>query len=198
VSVHGANRLGSNSTAICLVYGRLVGAAAARYALGWQGDGLSRDEIAREEGRVFDETLRGSGDANPYEIRDRLQGIMDGSAFVFRTGTGLRGALREIRDLESQAYRNVQDPVRQYNTNLLHVLELDSLLTAAEVIVTGALAREESRGAHTRDDFQGTDPEWGKVNLAIRQAGDGSMQVQKEPLPQMPDDLRKLFEETKA
>jgi len=153
VSVHGANRLGSNSTAICLVYGRFTGDAAARYAMGWQGDGVSREAIEREESRVFDETLRGGGNVSPYEVRDRLQEIMDAHAYVFRTGDGLATALREIRRLKAEAYRNVSDRAKEYNTNLLHVLELDSLLNAAEVVVASAIAREESRGAHTRLDF---------------------------------------------
>ena len=153
VSIHGANRLGSNSTAICLVYGRITGAEAAYYVKNAQGDGLPADQIAREETRLYDETLRGGGDAIPYEVRDRLQEAMDRDAYVFRSGEGLTRALKEIRRLKAEAYRNVGDPVKEYNTNLLHVLELDSLLNAAEVVVAGGLARQESRGAHTRLDF---------------------------------------------
>jgi len=171
VAVHGANRLGANSTSVCLVYGRIAGAAAAAYAEKAAGGNISREAAAKEEARVYDETLRGSGDMNPYEVRDRLQAIMDRDAYVFRTGDGLRRALREIRDLQRQAYRNVGDAAREYNTNLLHVLELDSLLTAAEIALAGALAREESRGAHTRRDFpQRDDARWLKHTLAYRTA----------------------------
>jgi succinate dehydrogenase / fumarate reductase flavoprotein subunit len=74
-------------------------------------------------------------------------------------------------------------------------MDLRSLLTVAEATCRAALLRQESRGGHTREDYPAPDPEWGRVNVAVRQAGDGSMQIQKEPLPQMPDDLRKLFEE---
>jgi succinate dehydrogenase / fumarate reductase flavoprotein subunit len=76
-------------------------------------------------------------------------------------------------------------------------MDLRSLLTVAEAACRAATERKESRGAHTRDDFPGPDPEWGKVNLAIRQDGDGSMQVAREPLPQMPDELKAFFEEKK-
>jgi len=169
VSVHGANRLGSNSTAICLVYGRLAGAAAAEYIQGFHGNGIPKEEVFKEERRIFDETLRGTGDVSPYEVRDRLQEIMDRDAYVFRTGEGLARALREIRNLKARAYRNVGDKEPQYNTNLLHVLELDSLLTAAELVVLGALAREESRGAHTRLDFpKRDDVNWLKHTLFHR------------------------------
>ncbi len=169
VSIHGANRLGSNSTSICLVYGRIAGAEAAYYVKRWQRDGIPKQQILDEERRLFDDTLRGSGDVSPYEVRDRLQEIMDRDAYVFRSGDGLTRALREIRVLKGEAYRKVGDKEKEYNTNLLHVLELDSLLEAAEVAVAGALAREESRGAHTRLDFpKRDDVKWLKHTLAYR------------------------------
>ncbi len=169
VSVHGANRLGSNSTSICLVYGRITGAEAAAYAQAWPGDGVPREQIEAEERRLFDETLRGGGDANPYEVRDRLRAIMDRDAYVFRTGEGLARALCQIRAMQREAYRNVGDREKEYNTNFLHVLELDSLLTAADLVVASALAREESRGAHTRLDYpKRDDVRWLKHTLARR------------------------------
>ncbi len=169
VSIHGANRLGSNSTTICLVYGKITGAEAAYYVKGWQGNGLPKEQVLAEEKRLFDETLNGSGDVSPYEIRDRLQEIMDRDAYVFRSGEGLSRAVREIRGLKEEAYRKVGDKVKEYNTNFLHVLELDSLLNAAELVVTGGLARQESRGAHTRLDFpKRDDVHWLKHTLAHR------------------------------
>ena len=169
ISIHGANRLGSNSTSICLVYGRVTGAEAAYYVKSWQGDGVPKEQILQEETRLFDETLRGSGDISPYEVRDRLQETMDRDAYVFRTGDGLKRALREIQTLKREAYRNVGDKEKEYNTNLLHVLELDSLISAAEVVVAAALAREESRGAHTRLDYpKRDDVHWLKHTLAHR------------------------------
>lgn len=169
ISIHGANRLGSNSTSICLVYGRVTGAEAASYVKNWQGDGVPKEQVLQEETRLFDETLRGSGNISPYEVRDRLQETMDRDAYVFRTGDGLRRALREIQTLKREAYRNVGDKEKEYNTNLLHVLELDSLIGAAEVVVAAALAREESRGAHTRLDYpKRDDVHWLKHTLAHR------------------------------
>ena len=182
VSVHGANRLGSNSTAICLVYGQITGAEAAYYVKGWQGNGLPKEAIQAEEARLFDGTLNGRGDMSPYEVRDRLQEIMDRDAYVFRSGDGLARAARGIRTLKDAAYRNVGDKEREYNTNLLHVLELDSLLTAAELVVTAALARQESRGAHTRLDFpKRDDVHWLKHPLA-RRGADGRPQLDYIPV----------------
>ena len=182
ISVHGANRLGSNSTSICLVYGRITGAEAAAYVKGWQGNGLPKEQILAEETRLFDETLNGNGDVSPYEVRDRLQVIMDRDAYVFRSGQGLSRALREIRALRAEAYRKIGDKEREYNTNFLHVLELDSLLNAADLVVTGGLAREESRGAHTRLDFpKRDDVNWLKHTVAHRGA-DGRPQLSYLPV----------------
>jgi len=182
VSIHGANRLGSNSTSICLVYGRITGAEAAYYVKGWQGNGLPKDQILAEETRLFDGTLNGRGDASPYEIRDRLQELMDRDAYVFRSGEALARALREIRALKEETYRNVGDKEHEYNTNFLHVLELDSLLNAAEIVVTGALARQESRGAHTRLDFpKRDDVHWLQHTLAHR-GPDGAPRLSYVPV----------------
>jgi succinate dehydrogenase / fumarate reductase flavoprotein subunit len=173
VSVHGANRLGANSTSVCLVFGRLAGAEAAKYVAGWQGDGAPREQILAEEARVYDETLGGRGDVVPYEVRSRLQETMDANAYVFRDGAGLAEGLRAVRALKAEAYRNVADKSKAYNTNLEHVLELDSLLNTAEVVLMGALARTESRGAHTRLDHpKRDDANWLKHTLA-RKGPDG-------------------------
>jgi succinate dehydrogenase / fumarate reductase flavoprotein subunit len=173
VSVHGANRLGANSTSVCLVFGRIAGAEAAKYVAGWQGDGAPREQILAEEARVYDETLGGRGDVVPYEVRSRLQETMDANAYVFRDGAGLAEGLRAVRALKAEAYRNVADKSKEYNTNLEHVLELDSLLNTAEVVLMGALARTESRGAHTRLDHpKRDDVDWLKHTLA-RKGPDG-------------------------
>jgi len=89
----------------------------------------------------------------------------------FRHGDELANALGAVRALKAEAYRNVADTEKAYNTNLLHVLELDSLLNAAELVLVGALARQESRGAHTRLDFpKRDDVNWLKHTIAHRTA----------------------------
>jgi succinate dehydrogenase / fumarate reductase flavoprotein subunit len=74
-------------------------------------------------------------------------------------------------------------------------MDLRSLLTVAEATVRAALLRQESRGGHTREDYPKTDPDWGRVNVVVRSKDGDGMSVTREPLPEMPDDLRKLFEE---
>jgi succinate dehydrogenase / fumarate reductase flavoprotein subunit len=154
ISLHGANRLGSNSTAECLVWGKVCGDEAARYCVETADlIGIPQDRVDAEEKRLFTTLLQGQGDENPYKLINELRACMDAYVGVYRTGEGLAKALESIYALKKR-FTNIRiaDKGRAYNTNLMHVLELENLLDLAEVMVTGALARKESRGAHARRD----------------------------------------------
>jgi len=167
VSINGANRLGANSTAECLVWGKITGAKAASYAAGKTYVSSSNEQAMLEEKRVFDEIFHGKGGTNPYEVRDDLQKVMAKDAFVFRNAEGLTEALRTIRELRAKDFLHCEDKSRVYNTNLNDVLEVESMLIVAEVVVAGALARTESRGAHYRRDYPNRDDKnWLKHTLA--------------------------------
>ena len=168
VSINGANRLGANSTSECLVFGKIAGAEAARYAAGRPASASPGEQAVLEEKRIFDGIFHGKGGTNPYEVRDALQRVMAKDAFVYRTGEGLSEALRTIRELKKKDFLHCDDKSRVYNTNLSDVLEVESMLNVAEVVVVGALARTESRGAHFRRDFPGRDDKnWLKHTLAF-------------------------------
>jgi len=172
VSINGANRLGSNSTTTCLVFGAITGGMAANYCASSSSDGFPIDEAKKEESRIFNGLLRGSGTENPYTIRKNLQAIMDEHAYVFRTAQGLTHAVKAVQELKRRAYKNVVDKSKEYNTNLLHVFELEALLEVAEATLVGGLARTESRGAHSRTDFpKRDDVNWLKHTLAYRTEG---------------------------
>ncbi len=167
VSINGANRLGANSTAECLVWGKITGSEAAKFASGRSNPSQPSERVMIEEKRIFDEIFHGSGGTNPYEVRDRVQKLMADRVFVFRNGDGLSEALKGIRELQKTDYLHCEDKSRTYNTNLGHVLEVESMLTVAEVVVAGALARTESRGAHFRRDYpKRDDKNWLKHTLA--------------------------------
>ncbi len=167
VSINGANRLGANSTAECMVFGTQAGAGVANYAMFRPSDPIDQSAVAAEEKRLFDEILHGSGSENPYEIHNEVQTLMDRYAYVYRTGEGLETGLRELRALHKRAYRHVDDQAKEYNTNLTNVLELESMFEIAEVVLAGGLARTESRGAHSRTDYpKRDDPNWLKHTLA--------------------------------
>jgi succinate dehydrogenase / fumarate reductase flavoprotein subunit len=116
---------------------------------------------------------------------------------IIRTGSELEQALGKLDDLKARAEKAGVTGTRAYNPGWHLAMDLRSLLTVAEAIARAASMRTESRGAHTRDDYQATDPEWGKWNLSISQNPDGTMKLEKTPLPEMPAELAALFEEGK-
>ncbi|MGI9196825.1 MAG: succinate dehydrogenase flavoprotein subunit, partial [Candidatus Nanopelagicales bacterium] len=157
VSVHGANRLGTNSLLDINVFGRRAGIAAAEYAKGHELAPLPGDPEGRTIALV--EGLRsGTGSERVASIRKDLQASMDMNAQVYRTEATLKQALTDIYDLRRR-YANVsiQDKGARYNTDLLEAIELGFLLDLAEVTVVGALERKESRGGHAREDYPNRD-----------------------------------------
>jgi succinate dehydrogenase / fumarate reductase, flavoprotein subunit len=171
VSLHGANRLGSNSTAECLVWGKITGAGAAHYV--HEVPSLPRvpeSAFEAERKRVFETLLQKNGTENLYDIRRELRSCMDTNVGVFRTGEDLGKAMTTIKSLQKR-YENISiaDKGVTYNTNLVHAMELGNLLELAVVTVAGAIRRTESRGAHARRDFPTRDDEqWLKHTLAFR------------------------------
>lgn len=168
VSLHGANRLGSNSTAECLVWGRITGENAAKYAQQKKSFPDVPLKEAQEEEKRISAFLEKGGTENLYAIRQALREVMDTKVGVFRREEGLKEALREVRELKEQFTRiRLADRGRVYNTDLVAALELENMLLLAEVIVLGALERKESRGGHARRDYPERDDEnWLKHTLA--------------------------------
>ena len=168
LSAHGANRLGTNSTSDCLVFGSVAGKEAAKHALSSGLRELPHATILAEERRVFDEILGGEGDEKVPVLRDEMRRLMGEKVWVFRRGDELERALKEIRELKRR-FRNVrvEDRGRAFNTELIGALQLDFTLDLAEITITCALIRTESRGAHTRLDHPKRDDEkWLKHILA--------------------------------
>ena len=167
ISVNGANRLGTNSTATCLVWGGFTGRAAAEYVMKDRSANFPEQAVIAEEKRIYDGIFRGAGTENPYDVKQELERTMDEHANVFRTKEGLGEALKTIRVLKQRAYQHVEDKAPEFNMNLINVLELQSMLDVAEIVLMGAHARNESRGAHFRLDFpKRDDQQWLKHTLA--------------------------------
>ncbi len=169
VSLHGANRLGSNSTAECLVWGKITGQQAATYVLKRRSfievDPGSIKEVESEvQGRIDNK-----GNENAYVIRIELNQTMDKKVGVFRDEQGLKDALDKIHELkEKLLHVKINDHSRIYNTELLNVFEIQNLLDLSEIVVGGALRRKESRGAHARRDYkERDDAHWLKHTLAF-------------------------------
>jgi succinate dehydrogenase / fumarate reductase flavoprotein subunit len=170
VSLHGANRLGANSTAECLVWGKVTGAETGRYCNNEvkQAPAVPEARVTAEHKRIFEDLLSRNGEENVYDIRRELRSCMDTNVGVFRTGKDLARGLEKIQSLRKrfEAIR-IDDKSLVYNTNLYHALEISNLLDLAQVMVTGALARTESRGGHARRDYPTRDDaKWLKHTLA--------------------------------
>ena len=169
VSVHGANRLGTNSLVDILVFGRRAGRHAGKYIEenDWVPLPPSPDGPAQD---LVNQVLSGNGNERAAAIRDTLQDEMMDKAGVFREAKGLEAMQQKLREL-CQRYRQVkvEDRGRKYNTELLEVIELGGMIEISEALVAGALARQESRGAHSREDFpKRDDPGWLKHTLAYQ------------------------------
>jgi len=168
LNVHGANRLGTNSTSDCLAFGSVAGEEATKHALSKSFRELPRDKILEEERRVFNEILGSEGNERVPVLRDEMRRIMNEKVWIFRRGDELDSALKEIRHLKER-FKDVriEDEGRLFNTGLVAALQLDFTLDLAEVTIISALARTESRGAHSRLDYPKRDDEnWLKHTLA--------------------------------
>jgi len=173
VSLHGANRLGTNSTAECLVWGGICGAQIAQFL---RSDArllpIADDRIAAEEQRLFADLLGRSGGENPYAIGAQLRQVMDLHMGVLRTEAGLKVGLEKVAALRARLDdAAVVDKGRIYNANLVNVLELENLVVLAQIAIRSALARDESRGAHSRIDHPLRDDQrWLRHTLATATA----------------------------
>mgnify|MGYP005831325951 CR=1 FL=1 len=170
VSIHGANRLGTNSTAECLVFGAVAGEEAAKCASSCSFHEISNQMVLAEEKRVFDGILGSEGSERISVIRDELRHMMNTKVWIFRTGDQLESALKEIRELKRR-FKNikVEDRSKPFNTGFTSALQLDFMLDLGEITIASALARTESRGAHSRRDYPKRDDEnWLKHTLAYQ------------------------------
>jgi succinate dehydrogenase / fumarate reductase flavoprotein subunit len=197
--MHGANRLGGNSLSDLLVFGRRAGIGASDYAEGRTGavavDPAAVDAVVAEALEPFS---RETGDS-PYDIHHDLQDTMQSLVGIIRTQAELKEALGKLADLKERTAKMAVKGGRVYNPGWNLATDLPSMLTVSMLTAQGALERRESRGGHTREDYPGPDPEFGKVNLVQRQPGEkgylAEITVTPEPLPAMPPELQALLEE---
>ncbi|MDX2525716.1 succinate dehydrogenase flavoprotein subunit [Streptomyces europaeiscabiei] len=173
VSVHGANRLGTNSLLDINVFGKRAGIAAADYSQTAEYVELPENPESLVVEQI--ERLRNStGNERVAELRRELQETMDANVMVFRTEQTIKTAVEKIAELRAR-YKNVaiQDKGRRFNTDLLEAVELGNLLDLAEVMAVSALARKESRGGHYREDYPNRDDvNFMRHTMAYREVGD--------------------------
>jgi succinate dehydrogenase / fumarate reductase flavoprotein subunit len=189
--LHGASRLGGNSLADLLVFGRRAGLHAARQALATAPACCAPAEIESVMRGLLAPFGRGGGE-NPYSLHRELQDCMHECVGVIRTRAGLEQALATIRQIKRRARNALAAGPRAYNPGWHLALDLEAMLTFAEATALAALAREESRGAHARDDFPAADAALAATRIVVRASNDG-LRAMREEIPEMPPELRRLM-----
>jgi succinate dehydrogenase / fumarate reductase flavoprotein subunit len=194
--LHGANRLGGNSLSDLLVFGKRAGEYAARFAQESGSVDIGQDQVDAAAREAVAPLERDPGaDVGPYRLQYELQQLMQNKAGIAREEKELAEALVEIQGLKARADAMGAGGSREYNPGWHTTLDLQSLLTVAEAVALGAHERKESRGAHARIDYQAKDPAWGTFNHVIKKGQDGEMQIRREEISPMRQDLKDIIEE---
>ena len=193
--LHGANRLGGNSLSDLLVFGKRAGEHAAAFAKEHDAGVVNTDQVGEIAQRALQPFSReGEG---PYAIQQDLQVMMQGLVGIVRQDTEMQRALDGLVQLNDRTNQVSVVGHREYNTGWHTALDLRNLLTVSEAVARAAIMRQESRGAHFREDYLAKDDAWGKQNIIIRKAPDGVMQVVCEPIPQLRTDLVQIIEDNR-
>jgi len=199
--LHGANRLGGNSLSDLIVFGKRAGEYAAKYAKehgAGQVNDAQVEAAAREALAPFERGAKSGGTADgPYQVQHELQSLMQELVGIVRREDEMSRALDGIGKLNQRAGQVAVYGHLEYNPGWHTAIDLKHLLTISEAITRSALDRKESRGGHFREDFPNKDAAAAKYNNVILKGADGSMQLRREPIPEMPAELKQVIEEMK-
>jgi succinate dehydrogenase / fumarate reductase flavoprotein subunit len=201
--MHGSNRLGGNSLSDLIVFGRRAGMGAASYVDSLAGrpriDESDVDAAAHLAVAAFDPPTDGVLTENPYTLHSELQQSMNELVGIIRKAHEIEQALDKLAELKARIRNVMIEGHRQYNPGWHLAIDLRNMLMVSECVAKAALARTESRGGHTRDDFPALDPRWRDKLLVCRAAPDDDdvvpavEVVQQQQVP-MREDLLELFE----
>jgi succinate dehydrogenase / fumarate reductase flavoprotein subunit len=193
--LHGANRLGGNSLSDLLVFGCRAGLAAAEHAQQISNTTIDSGQIEEAAREMLTPFERKDGES-PYAIHRDLQETMQNLVGIFRNKEDLIRALEELEKLKERAGRLSVEGSRLFNPGWHLAQDLKAMLTVSEAVTRSALAREESRGAHSRIDHSGLDATWGtKNNVVVRQGS--AMTLRQSAVPELPGDLKQLVADEK-
>ena len=193
--LHGANRLGGNSLSDLLVFGRRAGLGAAEHAKKVTQGAIDPAQIEEAEREMLAPFDRSPGE-NPYAVHRDLQETMQNLVGIFRTEEDMTKALGELEKLKARAAKVRVEGSRLFNPGWHLTKDLKSMLTISEAIARCALARKESRGAHSRIDYPKLDDQWGGQNNVISKDG-GGMKLRQIPVKELPQDLKEILAEEK-
>jgi succinate dehydrogenase / fumarate reductase flavoprotein subunit len=199
--INGANRLGGNSLSDLVVFGKRAGEFAAKFARengAGQINSAQIEEAARRALAPFERNTSSGGNfTGPYQVQFELQEMMQSLVGIVRHQDEMERALEGIHRLWQRAAQVGVTGHREFNPGWHTALDLTSLLTVSEGITRSALERKESRGAHFREDLPDKDQAFSKVNIVVSKGKDGSMQLRRELLLEMPTELKQIIEEMK-
>jgi succinate dehydrogenase / fumarate reductase flavoprotein subunit len=198
--LHGANRLGGNSLSDLIVFGKRAGEFAAKFAKGNAGGQVNNDQVeeaARQALEPFERGAKLRGAENPYAVQHDLQDMMQDLVGIVRTQVEMERALEGIEKLKARAAQAGIGGNREYNNGWHTALDLNNLLTVSEIVTRTALIRQESRGAHFRDDFPEKSERWAGCNLRVTKAPGGGVRVEEVPVKPMPPELKQIIEDQK-
>jgi succinate dehydrogenase / fumarate reductase, flavoprotein subunit len=190
--MHGANRLGGNSLSDLLVFGALAGEGAAAYVASLTAAPKVDDAKVVSAVRAATDILNREQGSNPYLVQEDLQNAMESFCGIVRLKEDLEQGLKELERIKTDVERVKAPGASQYNPGWSTALDLRNLVITAEAVNRAALVREESRGAHTRLDFEGERDDWGKVNIVISRVAGGAMEARIEQRKAPPEELRKI------
>ncbi len=194
--LHGANRLGGNSLSDLLVFGRRAGLAAAEYAKRASAASLDDSQIAQGEKELLS-PFSNTASESSYAVHRDLQEVMQSLVGIFRTEEDLKKALAELEKLKARAAEAGVEGSRLFNPGWHLSYDLKSMLVVSEAVARSALARTESRGAHSRIDYPNLDSAWEKKhNIIVRESG--AMERREFPIPEMPGELKQILAEEKS
>ena len=196
--LHGANRLGGNSLSDLLVFGKRAGEHAARFARETASVHVNAAEVEDAARRALAPFERSGGSEGPYQVQEALQQTMQNHVGIVRTESEMQRALGELKELGMRAERVAVPGNREFNPGWHTALDLRHLLIVSEAITRSALARKESRGGHFRDDYPEKDPAYATFNFVTRRAADGTMTLERAPIPPLPPELATIIKEMQA
>jgi succinate dehydrogenase / fumarate reductase flavoprotein subunit len=190
--LHGANRLGGNSLSDLIVFGKLAGTGAAQYIAGLTSSPKPNDAQIESIFRAATSVLNRESGENPYLLHEELQELMGKHVGIVRTGKELEAGIEKLEALKLRVANVKAHGASQYNPGWHEALSLQSMLIVSEAVARAAHLREESRGAHTRLDFEGEDDAWLKYNIVIKRTAAGELQVTKVERPEPPKHLAEI------
>ncbi|HEU4464739.1 MAG TPA: FAD-binding protein, partial [Gemmatimonadota bacterium] len=193
--LHGANRLGGNSLSDLLVFGKRAGDHAAEFATAHAAPGVDRAQVESAQKEALAPFERESGEG-PYRIQRDLQRMMQARVGIVRNEADMKEAIEGLAALGQRARRVGVTGHREYNPGWHTALDLPNLLVVSEAVARAALDREESRGAHFREDRPSKEEAFDRTRIVIRKGVDG-MELRRETLPPLPPELARIVEENR-